>query len=135
MQRFSNYRKALSKLEEAVATIGCNRDPKAADLLKEGLIQRFEFSQELAWKVMKDYLEYQGETNISGSRDAFRKSLAAGIISSPIWLDTIRTRNITSHTYDNEITDEVYETILTAYLPIMKAFESLMLKFAQNDDM
>ena len=127
LQRLENYSKALRKLEEAVEIVNQNFDSPNIDLLKEGLIQRFEFTHELAWKVMKDYLEYQGYSDIKGSRDAFRKSLAIGIIESPLWIDSIQTRNITSHTYDEEISNTVIEKIISVYFPLMTQFESTMI--------
>ena len=127
LQRLENYSKALRKLEEAVEIVNQNFDSPNIDLLKEGLIQRFEFTHELAWKVMKDYLEYQGYSDIKGSRDAFRKSLAVGIIESPLWIDSIQTRNITSHTYDEEISNTVIEKIISIYFPLMTQFESTMI--------
>ncbi len=133
LQRFNNYSKALKRLEEAISTIKANSESPNLDLLKEGLIQRFEFTHELAWKVMKDYLEYQGYDEIRGSRDAFRKSLSIGIIDSPVWLDSIQTRNITSHTYDEDITNETLQVIVSDYFPIMKNFESLMNKIAEDE--
>ncbi|MCX8483158.1 MAG: nucleotidyltransferase substrate binding protein, partial [Crocinitomicaceae bacterium] len=82
-QRFSNYSRALDKLQQSVEYIQKEfvdeNDKNVAEqgldsvldeMLKEGLIQRFEYTHELAWKVMKDFVEYQGSTNISGSRDA-----------------------------------------------------------------
>ena len=128
LQRLENYSKALRKLEEAVEIVNQNFDSPNIDLLKEGLIQRFEFTHELAWKVMKDYLEYQGYSDIKGSRDAFRKSIAVGIIESPLWIDSIQTRNITSHTYDEEISNTVIEKIISIYFPLMKQFESTMIR-------
>ena len=128
LQRLENYSKALRKLEEAVEIVNQNFDSPNIDLLKEGLIQRFEFTHELAWKVMKDYLEYQGYSDIKDSRDAFRKSLAIGIIESPLWIDSIQTRNITSHTYDEEISNTVIEKIISIYFPLMKQFESTMIR-------
>ena len=128
LQRLENYSKALRKLDEAVEIVNQNFDSPNIDLLKEGLIQRFEFTHELAWKVMKDYLEYQGYSDIKGSRDAFRKSLAVGIIESPLWIDSIQTRNITSHTYDEEISNTVIEKVISGYFPLMTQFESTMIR-------
>lgn len=133
LQRFSNYRKALKKFEEAIEVIKNNRDSLILDLLKEGLIRRFEFSHELAWKVMKDYLEYQGHTDIKGSRDAFRKSLTIRLINSTEWINSIQTRNMTSHTYDEEITNETLITIISKYFPLMKEFEIRMKNIAEDD--
>lgn len=135
LQRFNNYRKALKRLVEASMTVNNCTDLATIDLLKEGLIQRFEFTQELAWKLMKDYLEYQGETNISGSRDAIRKSLAANIINDPEWLQTIITRNKTSHTYDDDVTTGIYRIIITTYIPLMQQLEETMLMIIENEDL
>ena len=76
-QRFNNYCKALAKLIQAVELLSeqIKREEAVDELLQEGLIQRFEYTHELAWKVMKDYAEYQGYTDVRGSRDAIRKAL------------------------------------------------------------
>ena len=133
LQRFQNYRKALKRLEEAIAIITINENSENIDLLKEGLIQRFEFTHELAWKVMKDYIEYQGPSEIRGSRDAFRKALSIGIIDNPLWINSIQTRNVTSHTYDDEITNLTLHTIITEYDPLMKDFETAMAKIVEDE--
>lgn len=102
LQRFSNYRKALRKLGQAVDIVSEKMDwgEEVDELLQEGLIQRFEYTHELVWKVMKDYAEYQGYTDIRGSRDAFRKALEMGIIDDAKWMDlsktVIRLRTITT---------------------------------------
>ena len=78
IQRLDNYEKLVKRLESAVALLKRNvlYGDDMDNLLKEGLIQRYEYTQELAWKLMKDYEEYQGYTEIQGSRDAIRKALA-----------------------------------------------------------
>ena len=96
------------------------------ELLQEGLIQRFEYTHELAWKVMKDYAEYQGYTDIRGSRDAIRKSLEMNLIDDKRWMNTIEDRNLTVHNYDNEIASEIYDNIMNIYAPLFVAFESKM---------
>ena len=99
VQRLDNYERAVRRLEGAVALLldqsgfGIEVD----ELLKEGLVQRYEYTQELAWKLMKDYEEFQGYTDIQGSRDAIRKALAMGLVSDGAWMETIASRNITSH--------------------------------------
>lgn len=127
-QRFSNYLKALAKLTQAV-DIMKNRNGSADatdDLLKEGLIQRFEYTHELAWNVMKDFEEYQGYTNVIGSRDAIRIALELDILSDPRWMESIKDRNLTSHNYDDETAEEIYETIIEVYFPLFKDFETKM---------
>ena len=127
-QRFSNYRKALVKLNQAVVLLSeqIEREAVIDELLQEGLIQRFEYTHELAWKVMKDYAEYQGYTDVRGSRDAIRKALEMGLIDDRRWMETIEDRNLTVHNYDNEIASEIYENIMTVYAPLFVAFEGKM---------
>ena len=127
-QRFSNYQKALARLSEAVDLLVDNvNEGSEFDLLKEGLIQRFEYTHELAWKVMKDYLEYQGYVDIRGSRDAIRKSLELNILSDRRWMATIEARNLTSHNYDDETVDNIYNEIMNIYFPLFIDFEAKML--------
>ena len=104
-QRFSNYRKALVKFNQAVELLSkhIEHEDTVDELLQEGLIQRFEYTHELAWKVMKDYAEYQGYTDVRGSRDAIRKALEMNLIDDKRWMDTIEDRNLTVHNYDNDI--------------------------------
>lgn len=129
IQRFSNYRKALVKFNQAVEIVSNQMDwgEDVDDLLEEGLIQRFEYTHELAWKVMKDYAEYQGHTNIQGSRDAFRKGLEMGIIDDERWMESIKDRNLTSHNYDDETAQNVLTAIIEVYAPMLNAFEQKML--------
>ena len=132
LQRFNNYRKALRKLGQAVDIVSEKMDwgEEVDDLLQEGLIQRFEYTHELAWKVMKDYAEYQGYTDVKGSRDAFRKGLEMGIIDSGAWMESIEDRNQTSHNYDDETANEIYEAVVEEYYPLFKKFEKEMLKLS-----
>ena len=127
-QRFSNYRKALAKLTQAVELLSkqIDREEAVDELLQEGLIQRFEYTHELAWKVMKDYAEYQGYTEVRGSRDAFRQALQMGIIDDAGWMDSIEDRNLTSHNYDEEVAEEVYQAIVHKYYPLFVRFEQAM---------
>lgn len=130
MQRFDNYRKALRLLGQAVEIVSqrVNEDEAVEDLLKEGLIQRFEYIHELAWKVMKDYAEYQGYTDIRGSRDAFRKAFEMEIITDKRWMESIADRNLTSHNYDDETAEAIYEAVVNVYYPLFVQLESTMLQ-------
>ena len=120
LQRFSNYRKALAKLGK--------EDEEIDDLLEEGLIQRYEYTHELAWKVMKDYAEYQGITGISGSRDAIRQTLQFGLIDNENWMRSISDRNLTSHQYDEDTAKAIVENITEIYYPLFVKYEKVMLK-------
>ncbi len=131
-QRFNNYRKALAKLTQAVNIVGeqvdCNED--VDDLMREGLTQRFEYTHELAWKVMKDYAEYQGYTDIRGSRDAIRKAFEMSLVADKRWMESIEDRNLTSHNYDDEVAEEIYENIINVYYPLFVDFEKKMLSLS-----
>lgn len=128
LQRFANYRKALVKLTQAVDLLSKQTGGETVvdELLQEGLIQRFEYTHELAWKVMKDYAEYQGYTDVRGSRDAIRKALEMNLIDDKRWMETIEDRNLTVHNYDNEIALEIYDNIMNVYAPLFIAFEHKM---------
>lgn len=128
IQRFDNYRRALAKLKMAVETVSKidGLGSEVDELLREGLIQRFEYTHELAWKVMKDYAEYQGYTDVRGSRDAFRKGLQIGLIDSSDWMDSIEDRNLTSHNYDEDIAQGIFDDIIEKYYPLFIRFEQKM---------
>ena len=132
LQRFSNFRKALTKLSQAVeiASEKMNFGDAVDELLQEGLIQRFEYTHELAWKVMKDYAEYQGHTDIRGSRDAIRKALAINIINDDRWMNSIEDRNQTSHNYDDDTATLIYGNVIEVYFPLFCRFEKTMIEIA-----
>lgn len=129
-QRFSNYRRALKQLENAVEIISRNDivDGEFYNIIREGLIQCFEFTHELSWKVMKDYAEHQGIMEIFGSRDAIRYSLRLGLIDDEKWMDTIKDRNVTSHHYDDDTAQKITEHIINIYYPLFVKFEKVMLE-------
>ncbi|MFI5201713.1 MAG: nucleotidyltransferase substrate binding protein [Candidatus Kapaibacterium sp.] len=112
-QRFQNYSRALKLLREAIA----DRE-NLSELEKEGTVQRFEFTLELAWKTLKDYLEESGVivtpiTPMSVIKEAF----AAEIIrDGPLWIDMLKTRNEMSHTYEEAAFEEAVQKIADRYL-------------------
>lgn len=139
-QRFSNYSKALQTLRNNIAYIKDLHDGldlsdeenyhdialATADIVKQGLIQSFEFTHELAWKTLKDYAEYQGNTEITGSRDAVRYAASVNLIpEAHIWMDMIVSRNKTSHTYNEGTANEIFRNIIVYYMPL---FEALHIK-------
>ncbi|MFL9830741.1 nucleotidyltransferase substrate binding protein [Flavobacterium sp. ST-87] len=133
-QRFSNYIKAVEKLSQSVKYIQENFTTEASledeildEMIKEGIIQRFEYTHELAWNVMKDYAEYQGNSNIGGSRDATREAFQLKLITNGhLWMDMITSRNKTSHTYNEETANEIYNKILKEYYPAFIEFKNTM---------
>jgi nucleotidyltransferase substrate binding protein (TIGR01987 family) len=115
LQRFSNFKKAFKKLESAAKMKSLN------ELEQEGLIQRFEYTYELAWNTIKDLLEYQGFSGITGSRDAFKQAIERGLIKhGDIWMQMIGSRQKTSHVYDEDEADEIAEIIIDNYIPQFK---------------
>lgn len=136
-QRFSNYIKALDKLTQAVETIekeypadadgNIDNNDFLDDIIKEGLIQRFEYTHELAWNVMKDFLTQAGNTNIFGSRDATREAFAAGLlVNGDLWMDMLKSRNLTSHTYNEDTADQIFSKVMNEYVTAFIAFRHKM---------
>lgn len=124
-QRFENFGKAFRQLEDAVLNV---KNP--SDLEKEGIIQRFEFTHELAWKVMKDFLEYEGIMGIIGSRSATREAFNKGLITQgQAWMDMIESRNRTVHTYLPGVLVHEYDLIVRVYYPLLAAFYQKMQTF------
>lgn len=127
VQRLDSYRKAFERMNEAEEMISLysikNRE---TELFLDALIQRYEFTHELAWKLMKDYLEYMGISGIVGSRDAIRYALQNGLIDDDRWMDSIVDRNITSHNYDQEIAIEIAGRIISIYQPLFDKFLQVM---------
>jgi nucleotidyltransferase substrate binding protein (TIGR01987 family) len=124
-QRYKNFEQALSQLESAVMLA---QSRALSDLEKQGLIQAFEFTHELAWNVLKDYFEYQGTSQITGSRDASREAFTRGlIVDGDAWMEMIKSRNKTSHTYNKAVANEIVDKITQSYF---KAFSDLRVKMA-----
>jgi nucleotidyltransferase substrate binding protein (TIGR01987 family) len=121
-QRLYNYSQALKRLREAVQLAQVRA---LTALEQQGLIQAFEFTHELAWNVMKDYLAYQGTPDIGGSRDACRAAFAQGlVVDGEGWMEMIKSRNQTSHTYNEETANEITEAILTRYCAQFSQFST-----------
>ena len=129
-QRLENFSKALLQLESAVML---SRQRKLSALEEQGLIQAFEFTHELAWNAMKDYFYYQGNNEITGSRDASREAFKMGLVKDgEAWMEMIKSRNQSSHTYNQEVADEISEKIIHSYFGLFKDFESKMNSLIQN---
>jgi nucleotidyltransferase substrate binding protein (TIGR01987 family) len=124
IQRFDNFKRALATLRRAAAL---SEQRGLSELEQQGLIQGFEFTHELAWNVLKDYLEEQGYVGIIGSRNATREAFKNNLLTDgQVWMDMIKARNQTSHTYKTEIAEEIAKDILTQFFP---AFEEMEKQF------
>ena len=129
-QRLQNFTRALAQFDMAIE-LGEQRPLSVLE--KQGLIQAFEFTHELAWNVMKDYFEYQGATPVMGSRDATRESFQKGLIQDGDgWMEMIRSRNQTSHTYNQKTADEIVSNIQIKYSTLFTVFHRKMTELAKT---
>ena len=131
-QKLTSYRKALSRLTEVVNVMKVRQ---LNDFEADGLIQRFEFTFELAWKLMKSYAEYQGtDKEIMGSRDAIRWAFENKLIEdSDVWMEMIKRRNDTSHNYDEDTAADVVLRVEEAYLQAFVGFYDKMRTLSTQD--
>jgi nucleotidyltransferase substrate binding protein (TIGR01987 family) len=112
-QRFSNYKKALAQLKKFIDK------GDLSELEKQGLVKAFEYTYELAWNTIKDFLEYQGKVDIIGSRDTFREAFTENIIiDGEEWMNMLKSRNLTIHTYNQETADEIYDKVFNSYFQL-----------------
>lgn len=129
-QRLQNYQQAKAALGRGVALASSRT---LSELEQQGLIQAFEFTHELAWKVLKDYLSDQGNTDITGSKDATRAAFAANLLSDgEAWMDMIRSRNLTSHTYNLDVASDIARQVCERFWPAFVAMETRLLGLAQR---
>jgi nucleotidyltransferase substrate binding protein (TIGR01987 family) len=126
LQRLDNYGRALATLQRAVAIA---QERALSELEEQGLIQAFEFSHELSWLLLKDFLADQGVSGISGSRDAVREAVVRELLppgSEATWMAMIRSRNLTSHTYNPALAREIATLIVESYAPALQELQSTM---------
>ncbi len=129
-QRFQNYTKALQTLTEAIEL--AHQRPLSR-LEKQGLIQSFEFTHELGWKVLKDYLEQQGIGDLIGPKDATRSAFQNGLIEDgQAWMDMIKGRNLTSHTYNQDVAEAIEQDTLVRFYPAFVAMEQRLSALARQ---
>lgn len=126
-QRFANYKRALHQLQSAVAL---SQQRPLSRLEQLGIIQVFEFTHELAWNVLEDYLQDQGNQNIRGSKDATREAFKVQLITDgEAWTAMIQSRNISSHTYDERTADQLAAAIIDRYFAQFVALQTEMEKY------
>jgi len=124
-QRFQNFENAFKVFKIAIEDY---QNP--SNLEKEGTIQRFEFTHELAWNVMKDFLIEEGIQNIIGSKSATKEAFNKGLIEDgDEWMEMIKSRNQTVHTYHGNILEVEYLKIKNIYFPIIEKFNNKMKSF------
>jgi nucleotidyltransferase substrate binding protein (TIGR01987 family) len=124
-QRFGNFQRALQQLTLAVQLM---EQRTLSDLERQGLIQGFEFTHELAWNVLKDYLEMEGIQGLIGSRSTAREAFKRGLVGDgEAWMDMIEKRNLSSHTYNQNVAETLAIAIQRRYHP---AFLELQARFS-----
>ena len=121
-QRYCNYHKACRKIRELVDS-GCAVDD-FSDLEREGVIQRFEYTYELAWKVLQDYLLYKGYVFVSGPNGTLQMAFEDGLISNHDgWRRMGMARNLASHTYNEVEAREIVTNVLNEYAPLLLSLD------------
>jgi len=132
IQRFNNFKRSLKQLSDAMVLM---EERELSDLEKQGVIQAFEYNYELAWNVLKDFYEYQGDQGIQGSRDAIRTAFKRGlIINGDVWMDMIKSRALTSHTYKEEVTKEILNDIVNLYYQEFVSLQEKLLTLVDKND-
>ena len=117
-QRFENYEKAYKSLLESDDAL--KKEPDNA-FIKDSLIQRYEYTIELAWKTMKDYLEEQGFIDVTSPKKVVRKAFEERLIQSASdWIAALNGRNITSHAYDEVKANEIIKEISEKYILVFR---------------
>ena len=126
IQRYDNFSKAFKQLSKFIEKKELN------ELEEQGLLQSFQYNYELAWNMIKDFYENQGETDIQGSRDAIRLAFKRGLIDDgQIWMDMIKSRILTAHTYNEKTAREVSDDVRNKYY---SEFKKLKLKYEKIMD-
>ena len=114
-ERQADASNAAARLSEAVAQ-------PLTDIVRDAVIQRFEFCFELTWKALKLYLERQGH-ECGGPRGTLKKAFAEGLVTTPeeadLWLQMLEDRNLTSHTYDEALAKTIYQHIAGSYASLL----------------
>jgi len=117
-QRLQNLTSAFIELEEAIELM---RSRELSKLEEQGVIQAFEYTYELSWNTIKDFYQSQGESDIQGSRDAIRLAFRRKLINNgEEWMAMIKSRTLTSHTYNRETAKKVIHQIESSYYQEIK---------------
>lgn len=131
LQRYDSFQKALNRI--LVVTLSGETPETLSELEQEGLVQRFEYTTELAWKVLKDVLEEQGfhRDEIAGPMPTLQKAFETGLINRhDEWRKMIKARNTTSHTYNEGDALQIVQDIYIHYAPLLKELDNSLRKLA-----
>ena len=132
IQRLNNYAKAFAVLDRIY---GIRRERELTEAERMGLIQSFEFTFELAWNLMKDYLRGKGIFDIVGSKDAIRCAFKNGVIENgEVWMDMVERRNETAHTYEEEVAIKVVNDVSNTYIEEMRKLLEKMREYESKEE-
>ena len=131
IQRLRHFQKALAQLREADELA---KERALTNIEKQGFIKTFEFTHELAWNTLKDFLEQRGVQDLYGSRDATREAFQVDLIENgQVWMDMIKDRNLTSHTYNESTANKIAEAILDSYLAEFEKLKDELEKISKKE--
>lgn len=131
LQRSNNFNKAFSQLKEAVELA---QQRQLSKLEAQGLIQGFEYTHELAWNTLKDFLEARGVRDLYGSRDTTRTAFRTGVIENgETWMEMIQSHNLTTHTYNEATAAQIVEAILNTYFAEFQALQIKLESLKQEE--
>lgn len=131
IQRYKHFIQAFDQLDHAVKLAG---QRPLSELEEQGLIQAFEYTHELAWNTLKDFLENMGVQPLYGSKDTTREAFKRGLIEDgEVWMDMIRSRNMTSHTYNRKIAQTIAKTIREAYCAALRRLIEKLEPFTREE--
>jgi len=131
IHRFQHYQQALARLEEAVTLA---QERPLSHLERQGLIQAFEFTHELAWKTLKGFLEYHGVQDLYGSKDVTKAAFKAELLEeADVWMDMIVSRNLTVHTYNEATARRIAEEVCQQYFPCFIQLRDRMAALAARE--
>ena len=117
-QRFENYKKAFNSLQVSKEAYEKDEDDQ---FIRDSVIQRYEFTIELAWKTMKDYLEEQGFTDVSSPKGAARRAFQEGLVTDgAAWIEALEDRNKTSHIYEESMAIEIATAIVEVHFLLFR---------------
>jgi nucleotidyltransferase substrate binding protein (TIGR01987 family) len=123
-ERLDTFSAALARLADVVAL---QYERKLNEYECDSLIKRFEFSYEMAWKLMMSFEKENGIEGILGSKDVVRHAQAMQLIDNgEAWMDMIDARNKTSHVYDEQMANDVADDIIKTYYPLLQELQDKM---------
>ena len=129
-ERLTTYQNAIDRLTEVITL---SRQHPLNQFERDSLVKRFEFSYEMAWKLMMSYEKDNGIIEILGSKDVIRQAFRLSIVKNgEAWLEMVDARNRTSHLYDEEMATDAADEIIHTYYPLLVELRDVMAELANK---